>query len=257
MELDEILGLRTDFRRFIIHRLGDGRDTSLWFDNWCNLGPLSNIFSSREMANLELSRDLKVADLMVNDSWAWPEGMVIKCPALANFKPQLTPSIRDKVVWHAINGIDFGFKSDVVWECIRPVKPKVCWGSLIWFSNCVPKHAFILWLAIKRRLTTQDQLLNWQTVGDVKCGFCELQPDSVDHLFFGCNFNTLILSHFQARGWCLINTSNWDRCIRSAVKNWKGKSICAIVNKILFAAMIYVIWRERNLRLFQKLKRPV
>lgn len=41
-----------------------------------------------------------------------------------------------------------------VWEDIRVARPQVVRCSLLWFSNCIPKHAFILWLAIRHKLQT-------------------------------------------------------------------------------------------------------
>ncbi|PWA89670.1 RNA-directed DNA polymerase, eukaryota, Reverse transcriptase zinc-binding domain protein [Artemisia annua] len=37
----------------------------------------------------------------------------------------------------------------------------VRWSKLIWFSQNIPKHAFLLWLAIQCKLPTQDKIRRW------------------------------------------------------------------------------------------------
>ncbi|PWA78109.1 hypothetical protein CTI12_AA217300 [Artemisia annua] len=35
------------------------------------------------------------------------------------------------------------------------------WHKLMWFSQNIPKHAFILWLAVQKKLPTQDNIRKW------------------------------------------------------------------------------------------------
>ncbi|GKB02256.1 reverse transcriptase domain-containing protein, partial [Tanacetum coccineum] len=48
-----------------------------------------------------------------------------------------------------------------VWKAIRIDCPKVIWYRHVWFSQCIPRHAFILWVAIKGRLKTLDRISRW------------------------------------------------------------------------------------------------
>ncbi|GJX75707.1 RNA-directed DNA polymerase, eukaryota, reverse transcriptase zinc-binding domain protein [Tanacetum coccineum] len=66
----------------IVTRLGDGCDTSLWFDHWCFLGPLCQFISKRDIFEAGLSLKCKVADLLVNGEWRWPSGLSDKFPFL-------------------------------------------------------------------------------------------------------------------------------------------------------------------------------
>lgn len=52
-------------------------------------------------------------------------------------------------------------------EVFRNSYPTVSWKDLVWFSNAIPKHSFILWLAIRNRLLTQDRVQFWDNMGDV------------------------------------------------------------------------------------------
>lgn len=46
----------------------------------------------------------------------------------------------------------------MVWNEIRGIKENVSWYEVVWFSHCLPKHAYILCLTIQERITTQDKL---------------------------------------------------------------------------------------------------
>ncbi|GKE78703.1 hypothetical protein Tco_1544823, partial [Tanacetum coccineum] len=46
---------------------GDGTATSLWFDKWCELGPLSNSISSRDIFRAGLTLTSKVRDVYHED----------------------------------------------------------------------------------------------------------------------------------------------------------------------------------------------
>ncbi|GJY49155.1 hypothetical protein Tco_0439111 [Tanacetum coccineum] len=45
----KILQLRPIVRKFIWHKIGNGMRASLWFDTWCEAGPLANHVSSRDI----------------------------------------------------------------------------------------------------------------------------------------------------------------------------------------------------------------
>jgi hypothetical protein len=53
----------------------------------------------------------------------------------------------------------------------------------VWFPHAIPKHAFILWLAMQDRLLIGDHLIKWGYKGEVKCLFCHNQMESMEHLF--------------------------------------------------------------------------
>ncbi|GKC08507.1 RNA-directed DNA polymerase, eukaryota, reverse transcriptase zinc-binding domain protein [Tanacetum coccineum] len=44
---------------------------------------------------------------------------------------------------------------------LSPNVEKVKWYELVWFKQCIPKHSFCLWLAMLRKLLTQDKIMAW------------------------------------------------------------------------------------------------
>ena len=81
-------------------------------------------------------------------------------PHLASVNtPVLNDDIPDKVLWKKRNGDMSEFSIRVVWEDMRPPSQKVKWEKLVWYSQGIPRHSFILWLAIRERLQTQDRMM--------------------------------------------------------------------------------------------------
>ncbi|GJW10218.1 RNA-directed DNA polymerase, eukaryota, reverse transcriptase zinc-binding domain protein [Tanacetum coccineum] len=65
----------------------------------------------------------------------------------------------DKVKWKCTNGKIVNFSIKNVWEDWRPNKPQVCWKKVVWYSQDNPRYSYILWLAIKEKLMTQDRMM--------------------------------------------------------------------------------------------------
>lgn len=144
-----------------------------------------------------------------------------------------------------------GFKSNIVWYDFKESHPRVQWSNLVWFSNTIPKHSFILWLAVRGKLLTQDRMQSWQREGISSCGFCKKQPDSLNHLFFDCFFSQEIRDFFVRLGVLIPSHYSWNDLVDFASQNWKGKSLVNVINKLVLGSLVYYIWQERNLRIFQ------
>ncbi|GJX73150.1 reverse transcriptase domain, reverse transcriptase zinc-binding domain protein [Tanacetum coccineum] len=83
------------------------------------------------------------------------------------------------------------------WEAFRPRGVEVSWYRVVWFSHCIPRHAFHLWLVMRNSLKTQDKLRQWDVgVGTdlnlLQCAFCSRQLDSHAHLFFECPYSSKV-----------------------------------------------------------------
>ncbi|GJX41177.1 RNA-directed DNA polymerase, eukaryota, reverse transcriptase zinc-binding domain protein [Tanacetum coccineum] len=94
----------------------------------------------------------------------------------------------DKVLWVTNAGLKVCFSTKHAWLDLREDLPNVEWKDVIWFKQFIPKHRFILWLAIQGKLLTQDKMENWNIGGNPLCGFCNQEANSHDHLFFQCDF---------------------------------------------------------------------
>ena len=60
------------------------------------------------------------------------------------------------------------------------------WWRLVWHKH-VPRFSFILWIAIREALSTQDKLLSYDLIRS--CLLYGGGDENVDHLLFDCPFS--------------------------------------------------------------------
>lgn len=63
------------------------------------------------------------------------------------------------------------------------------WWRDTWNKMNVPKHSFICWLAMHRRLLTRDRLARMGVCQETECLLCGCKPENIDHLFFECDYS--------------------------------------------------------------------
>nr|GEY27449.1 hypothetical protein [Tanacetum cinerariifolium]GEY36830.1 hypothetical protein [Tanacetum cinerariifolium] len=137
----------------------DGNVASVWFDRWCALSPLANLISNRDINRASFHPSSKVVDVLDVDSWncpiEWQDKYPMPCSLTVSI---LDPSSRDVLVWRNQNDVEMQFSVATVWDTIRPRVEEVDWYKVVWFSHCIPRHAFHQWLVIKRKLKTRDMV---------------------------------------------------------------------------------------------------
>jgi len=106
----------------------------------------------------------------------------------------------------------------------------------MWFKNVVPRHSFLLWMAVQQKLITQDRLHRFGIHGPNRCSLCLRNNEDHNHLFFEC-------SSTKAIWWDVCNrcdiprmTKGWDEWIRWATVTWHGKSFVNVSRKLSFVA---------------------
>ncbi|GJW11211.1 RNA-directed DNA polymerase, eukaryota, reverse transcriptase zinc-binding domain protein [Tanacetum coccineum] len=133
----------------------------------------------------------------------------------------------------------------------------VSWKDLVWFSQNIPKHAFILWLAIKGNLKTQDKIRKWGTYDMLPYPLCFNDIDSHNHLFFRCEYAKKFWLMVNKKIEVRINERDWESIVNKFVDMRNRNSIGSVVRRLCLAASVYLIWQERNNRLFKNKKRNV
>jgi hypothetical protein len=70
------------------------------------------------------------------------------------------------------------YVSSETWNSLRKKRSEVPWLPIIWFSYTIRKQTFLLWLAVRNRLTTGDRLVVWGYKGDTQFVFCRHEIES-------------------------------------------------------------------------------
>ena len=133
-------------------------------------------------------------------------------------------------------------------------------NKTIWKVWAPPKVKFFSWLAIQNRIWTADRLQKrgWENCG--LCALCRRANETSGHLFFKCQFILCIWRMVKAwLGLGALEMNRWgtERNIKCW---WTSMSKPNTTNRKAMASLTmlvcWVIWNERNARVFQKKSTP-
>lgn len=92
---------------------------------------------------------------------------------------------------------------------------------------------------------------SWRNPPELSCSLCHQEIDSHEHLFFRCEFAQRIWRCIQVKGKFFPPPLCWPETILWCANKFRGKSIQAVISRLLLSATIYFIWQERNFRIFK------
>nr|XP_043626221.1 uncharacterized protein LOC122597720 [Erigeron canadensis] len=253
----KIMKNREILRSHIVYKLGNGLNTSAIFDNWHPAGPLSSFISYRDAYDAGLPINATVADVVKDNEWCWPRELSDKYPVLLEAAPpELSFNRMDRILWKKRTGRCVPFSVQDVFHSLSEDADVVKWARLVWFSQNIPRHAFILWLALKRKLKTQDKFLGVEGINLV-CIFCSQQCDSHNHLFFYCVYPREVWNEMKLMANLDEVPNSWDSIVDCMSSFTMSNAITNVVQRLVLAATVYFVWQERNFRLFQNKTRNV
>ncbi|KAJ6974535.1 hypothetical protein NC653_030590 [Populus alba x Populus x berolinensis] len=246
----KILQSRDWCRGWFTTRIGNGSLTSLWYDYWLPQGKrLIDDFSLRNLTATGLPWTAKVSAIITNGQWQFlPSSSELQAIwDSIRFLP--SSSSPDICIWKGHPSGEFSIAS--AWELIRDVRPVTSIHHLLWFRGHIPRHSFILWLACRGRLRTMDRLHSVGILTNNICILCGNHVESHEHLFFECTFSGTV--------WRAINTKAklqwpcipWQQLLQWAAMNCQQKNnISNLIARLLLSASVYILWNERNNRIF-------
>ncbi|KAG7563462.1 Reverse transcriptase zinc-binding domain [Arabidopsis suecica] len=227
---------------------------SFWHDNWTGLGPLIHVTGANGPLTVGLPLNAVVRDALRGRDW-WLASSRSRNQIIALLKSSLPDPesmidcMHDDVyMWKADHHAPSNtFSAAKTWIALHPNGIPVPWHSSVWFKDRVPKHAFICWVVAWNRLHTRDRLRSWGLNTPSVCVLCNGADETHDLLFFQCHFSGQVWSFFTRRAGLtpppqLMASLLWLKTASTS------KNISLII-KLLFQASVYLIWRERNLRI--------
>ncbi|KAL2247968.1 UNVERIFIED_CONTAM: hypothetical protein Sindi_2649100 [Sesamum indicum] len=244
----KILRLRPFLRAIVDYQIGNGDRFFVWQDPWHHLGPLIERFPQGPR-HLRLEESAKLSLVISAGEWQWPTITDFECLEITHNLPPIFGG-EDRVVWRCDEGQP---TTQALYRLFTHPEPKVGWFSLLLGSLKIPRHSFILWLAILGKLPTTDK--SWLSHLGV-CILCdEGATESHPHLFFQCRFSRQCLYEIRRRIRFHWPNRDWATDIEWATRKWRGEHIINRAYRTLLAACVYHIWKERNLRRFDHTER--
>ncbi|XP_021993761.1 uncharacterized protein LOC110890459 [Helianthus annuus] len=153
----KIMQLRPLIQPYVWAKHGNGRQVSAWFDTWSGVGPQNKFLSYRTISNGGFSLNTKVKDISNDGGWTWPLAWYDLFPVLNNVPHHvLIDHVEDKFCWK-LNDKLKDFSTTVVWQSLRTSEMEINWMNIVWFSQCIPKHAFLMWLIIRKKTPNARQ----------------------------------------------------------------------------------------------------
>ncbi|KAL2224078.1 UNVERIFIED_CONTAM: hypothetical protein Sindi_3043700 [Sesamum indicum] len=233
--------------RVVDYCIGDGTSFYIWQDPWHPLGSLIDRFPcALNLLGLDLST--KLSSIICGGEWRWPTITDFECLEITHVLPPIHGEA-DSIIWRVDGGQP---STKALTRLFDPPGTKVDWASLLLGSCKIPRHLFILWMAILGKLPTTDK--PWLShLGD--CVLCDGAMENHTHLFFQCRYSRQCLSEIRKLVRFPWPNRDWANDIDWAARKWRGKHIVNFAYRALLASCVYHIWRERNLRRFEHQQR--
>ncbi|KAL2228511.1 UNVERIFIED_CONTAM: hypothetical protein Sindi_1830800 [Sesamum indicum] len=244
----KMLRLRPFLRSIVNYQIGDGGRFYVWQDPWHHLGPLIEQFP-RGPNNLGIEKSAKLSSVISAREWQWPPITDFESLEILHNLPFIFGG-EDRVVWRFNGGQP---TTQALYQLFDPPEPKVGWSLLLSGSLKIPRHSFILWLAILGKLPSTDKPWLSHLGACILCD--EGATETHSHLFFRCRYSRQCLREIRRRIRFHWPNRDWTIDIEWATRKWRGKHIVNIAYRTLLVACVYHIWRERNLRRFEHSER--
>ncbi|GAU47989.1 hypothetical protein TSUD_272340 [Trifolium subterraneum] len=248
----------------IVRKVGDGRNTLFWKDNWLDDGPVERSFS--RLYALAENKLVTVADMCDlgwgpnGEGWrwrrglrAWEEDLVKECiTRLSNVFMQVTE--QDKWVWKLHPSSCYNVKSAYSYLTESDVHLNEDYNRFMRVKSLPLKVNLLMWRLFLNKLPTKDNLLRRGILDgsgilcDTLCG----KEENVDHLFFQCEHYGKIWALIS--GWLGFVTA-FQGTLSSHSTQFCGmgglSKSCHILLTTIWAATLFIIWKDRNSRVFK------
>ena len=229
----KMIKMRGVARRFHKKDLGNGRNTSFWFDHWSEKGVLITLLGERGIVDMGIKREATVAEAIMRDK----RRRSYRSLALREIEAEME-TVRRKLrvenedvnMWRDGSGYRKKFSTHATWMLLRSQKERCSWARSIWFSKATPKYAFVSWLAARNRLSTMDRIVQWDPGADTTCVLCKRDLESRNHLFFECSFSNQLWEQLTKGILAGDYTNVWSRIFETISDEGMERKLLCFAN---------------------------
>jgi hypothetical protein len=239
-----------------------GENTKFWLADWLPIGSIKArfplIFSHVERKGLTVARGLQ------NHRWVRDIKGAPSNRAIGEYfqiwdaiqKVQLRGGEEDETIWKwASNG---RFTPSSAYDMFFMANTEARCGNLVWHTRTPTKVKFFMWLAEKGRCLTADNLSKRGWPHHQTFSLCTSSDEDCEHLFVSCPYTTRVWR--MIKGWAGIGIQlpaeaglelgEWW------LLAWQGvQTSCRGAFDTLVLLVCWMVWKERNARVFQSQSR--
>lgn len=132
---------------------------------------------------------------------------------------------------------------------LRPELPRDKLARGIW-ANKIGKVALNLWHVRWRNLPIKDRLISRGMIITGECTLCDTEMESIDHLFFGCDYAKWVLREAMEATSSLVNKSginSFEEAAYELNKVTPGSPAWGLQWNMI-GIVIFHIWKQQNQR---------
>lgn len=231
----------------------NGLKIHFWSDLWIGEQPLRLAFPS--LYEIALNKEGSIASQRQDGAWNLAFTHLLSTNRRADLgslldllmKHQWTTG-EDTISWTLTNSACFTVKS--LYQKLKDTGVKDAGARTIWGTTAPLKVRINLWLAYKGALLTSDVLARRHIATPFNCPLCNSEIETSKHLFLTCPFATQIWTNLCIKFHLpspppnlvvLLTTWRRRKISRNIAKDWDMK----------LAAALWIIWKERNDRIFR------
>nr|GEU38896.1 pentatricopeptide repeat-containing protein At1g63330-like [Tanacetum cinerariifolium] len=224
--------LKKEVRQHLVTKVGNGdNNTSMWFDNWAGIGAPSDFVSYRDLYDARLKANLRVSEFAKGNNEEWLAEWMSKLPMIYQLPAiALNKNHSDVLMWKRKDGTIGEFSVSQAYYDLQNASSE-------------------------EKLTTQDKVRRWGSYDMMVCPLCYDDMDSHGHLFFKCEFANNFWRMIKKKIKFQCADMEWQDLITKLSGMQNGNSIGSIFRRLCLAACVYLIWQERNNRVFRDEKR--
>ncbi|XP_074316088.1 uncharacterized protein LOC141652482 [Silene latifolia] len=178
-------------------------------------------------------------------SWFWKSVLLIKDMLLQFFGQSNVAKLLADCTQ------DDKLQMGMLFQILRTREPAVSWYRTIHDAAVLPKYAVIGILACQNKLAIVDNLKLRGIPLANRCVLCGQAEESTQHLFFVCNFSTQVWGSVCKLLGTFTPPSSLHLLLHWFKQYNRGCARVKVTRRCLLVTAIYVIWRERNARIFQ------